>query len=182
MENKLDHPADAEESSEEGSPARWIGVDEALALVGGKTGKPGGVDPAHWFKGDSREAGYALALLPLRAFAPNEAGDRYDGTVELARARAYAALDSQAPPVIAAPSRDGSCLRILDGGHRISAARMRGDPGLLAIIRLSARQMAQAAATAPAPAASGPGWGLRIQGPAPARAGKARQAEPAISP
>ena len=88
----------------------------ALGLVSGKTEKPGGVDPSSWFKADSPGTGYAFGALPLAAFAPNEASDRYDGTVEPIRALRYAAMSSKAPPVVAAVSRDGSCLRIIDGG------------------------------------------------------------------
>lgn len=117
------------------STARIVDKDEALTLVRGRTEKPFGVDPARWFGDDGDHERYALGVLPLTAFAPNEAGTRYDATVEEGRALDYASRTTPAPPVVAVLSRDETCLRILDGGHRISAARMRGAEGILAIVR-----------------------------------------------
>lgn len=118
----------------------WITVSEAINLVAGKTEKIGGVDPQRWFDGDT-ETFYAFGRIPLNSFAENEAGDYYDGTVNHERARYYSGLETPAPPVIAVPSRDGSCLRILDGGHRLSAARMKGCNDILGIIRVKAKRL-----------------------------------------
>ena len=128
------------ESKESKLEPSWILGPEAMSLVAGKTDKPGGIDPATWFRSDPGVL-YALARIPLSSFAENEDGDRYDGTVERRRAQAYASLETQAPPVIAIPSRDGSTLRILDGGHRMTAARMRGDHSILAIVRVRTSQL-----------------------------------------
>jgi hypothetical protein len=143
----------------------WIASSDAVALVSGRTEKPGGVDPARWFEGDAHVL-YALARVPLSSFAPNEAGDFYDGTVDPNRARAYARRATQAPPVIAVPSRDGSCLRILDGGHRLSAAMMRSDRDILAIVRVKEARLAELGPMA------------KIQGWAPSRS-PALEANPA---
>lgn len=115
--------------------AAIISIDEALALVAGKTSKPSGVDPSRWFRDDPSGTVYAFGKLPLTAFSANEEVDRYDGTVDIARATLYASMASEAPPVLAVLSRDGTCLRIMDGGHRISAARIRGDETISTIVR-----------------------------------------------
>jgi len=121
--------------------ARLISKEMALVLVAGKTAKPAGVDPALWFKLDGSDRSYALGLLPLAAFVPNEADQRYDQTVEESRARAYAALSSEPPPIIACFGRRDVALRVIDGGHRITAARLRGDVCIPAIVRLNAAQL-----------------------------------------
>lgn len=124
---------------------RAIGANEVRAIVAGKTDKPGGVDPAFWIKADKNSRSeYLIGHLPLSLFVENEEGDLYDGTVNRERATAYAQREGEMPPVIAVIPRrrdktgkllvnDGK-LRILDGGHRISAARMRGDATLPTII------------------------------------------------
>ena len=130
-----------ESKSEGRAAARWATLAEANALVAVRTGKPGGVDPALWFKGDPPDAFYALGRIPLRAFSPNEADDRYDGTVAMSRAVVYARMRTAAPPVIALLSRSGEQMRILDGGHRITAARLRGDLDILALVRFKPAQL-----------------------------------------
>ena len=81
---------------------------------------------------------YLLGCLPLEMFAPNEDGDLYDGTVNRKRAEEYAKRPlknvEDAPPVIALLSPRSGLLRIHDGGHRITAARMRGDFELFALV------------------------------------------------
>lgn len=136
-------------------PARLIGRSQAIALVAGKTGKPGGVDPAGWFKGDPDDALYAFGAFPLAAFAPNEAGERYDGTVEMARALAYAGMPGHPPPVLCGFGRGDWVLRIHDGGHRITAARLAGAGSIPAIVRFKPGQLLALAA---------PGGPLNLRG------------------
>jgi hypothetical protein len=122
---------------------RPVVAREALQLVSGKTEKPGGVDPALLLAaglGNGRR--YFLGHVPLDLFRANDEGERYDGTVDIALARDYAARSPQgAPPVIAVLARDGSRLNIHDGGHRISAARIRGDQTLFALVSMRARDL-----------------------------------------
>ncbi|WP_454727730.1 MULTISPECIES: ADP-ribosyltransferase-containing protein [Cupriavidus] len=117
-----------------------ISEAQAAALVAAKTGKPHGVDPAQHF--DCRFASAKRNLyghVPLSAFVANDAGERYDGTVDLARAYAYAAQPAQdVPPVIAVIGRHSGMLNIIDGGHRLSAARLRGDARIPVIVRVPA--------------------------------------------
>lgn len=119
---------------------RPIAEGQAIALVIGKTEKPGGVDPVQQF--DARFSGAKLNLfgrVPVSAFIANESGARYDGTVDLARAYDYASRPAQdVPPVIAVIGRRSGKLRILDGGHRLSAARLRGDVDIPVIVRVPA--------------------------------------------
>ena len=113
------------------SPAQLPDLQPAVA---GKTEKPGGTDPTRHL---SPTGVYRLGRVPLEIFVGNEEGDRYDGTVQAARMLDYVGRNgASAPPVIAAvPRRDPSGkLRILDGGHRISAARHRGDSHINAIV------------------------------------------------
>lgn len=116
---------------------RPVSDEVAMALVDGYTDKPGGVNPGRML-GLSLENGrtYRLGNVPLEWFRANEDGDRYDGTVDLVRAVAYSKLDpSEAPPVLALLGRS-EMLNINDGGHRISAARMRGDLTINALVAL----------------------------------------------
>ena len=112
---------------------------DAIALVAGKTEKPGGVDPVRQF-GTELEAMQRLVLfgrVPLSAFVENEEGDLYDGTVNRERAEAYAKRPPEdVPPVIAVLGRLSGKLNILDGGHRLTAARMRGDATVPVILKL----------------------------------------------
>jgi hypothetical protein len=82
---------------------------------------------------------YRIGDVPLSLFRENEADDRYDGTVDLERAKDYASREgNNVPPVVAALSPRSGHLNIIDGGHRISAARMRGDAGIPAVVALPA--------------------------------------------
>ena len=118
---------------------RPVSAEVAMSLVDGYTGKPNGVNPARMLS-LSLDNGkqYRLGNIPLSWFRANESGDRYDGTVDLARALDYSKLDpSEAPPVLALLGRSGM-LNINDGGHRISAARLRGDLTIKALLVLPA--------------------------------------------
>lgn len=119
-----------------------VGRSWALALVAGRTEKPGGVDPAKWFENDAPDCLYACGDVPLQAFVTNEDPMRYDGTVDLQRAQSYASLQTAAPPVLASFGRRNWVLRILDGGHRISAARMNKKESIYTVLRIR-REKAQ---------------------------------------
>lgn len=113
-----------------------ISLEHARQLVAGKTEKPGGVEPAAHFL-DKRGV-YRIGMIPLGLFRPNEVGQQYDGTVDVDRAHAYALRDPETAPPIIAGSRKSPLLAVLDGGHRISAARIRGDVCILALVKVVA--------------------------------------------
>lgn len=108
----------------------------AIALVTGCTAKPGGISPELWLSDDPPGMSYLYGSFPTECFPGNALGDRYDSTVNLTLARRYAALDTEPPPVIAIRSADGRWLHILDGGHRLTAARLRGAAFLPVIVRI----------------------------------------------
>jgi hypothetical protein len=112
----------------------------ARRLVAGKTEKPGGSDPGERIAG-LVALGRTLRIghVPLELIRENEAGDRYDGTVNLDRAMGYKARPgAEAPPILGGASAR-SCWRInvLDGGHRTTAARLRGDQTLYTIVAIA---------------------------------------------
>jgi hypothetical protein len=118
-----------------------ISYDDAIMLVLGKTEKLHGVDPARQLGvGDNGRSVLRIGVLPLSMFKDNEEGDLYDGTVNRARAEEYRDRPSEdVPPVIAVLSPRSGKLNILDGGHRISAARMRGDSTIFTIVSLKSQ-------------------------------------------
>lgn len=120
------------------SITKEISHNEARKLVEGKTEKPGGVDPVRQIDaGEGNNSMLRMGEVPLSMFKQNEGGDLYDGTVNRKRAEAYRDRPAAgAPPVIAVLSPRTGKLNILDGGHRITAARMRGDATIQAIISL----------------------------------------------
>lgn len=128
---------------------RPVTMDGIRALVDGKTEKPGGTNPLlHVNERDS----YRVGDVPLALFVDNEEGDRYDGTVNPARAQDYASRNPVgAPPVIATQGRRDGKLRIIDGGHRISAARLRGDTTIPAIVRVRDPELKQDTPAKPSP-------------------------------
>ena len=116
-------------------PISFIG---ACSVVAGKTEKPGGTDPVRQLEaGNGNLSVFRIGDIPLSLFKDNEDGDLYDGTVNRARAEAYCSRPClDVPPVIAVLSPRSGKLNILDGGHRISAARMRGDATIATIVSL----------------------------------------------
>jgi hypothetical protein len=95
---------------------------------------------ARWTAPGRDEGAWVIVDMPLSWIQANEAGDLYDGTVNLDRARAYAKVAAIDAPVYLAfgprAVRFGrSEAAVMDGGHRTSAARMRGDQSLRAIMR-----------------------------------------------
>jgi hypothetical protein len=124
------------------SISRVLTTPEAHAILrdawlGGKNRN----DPhARWVPPGSHETGWLLVEMPLDWVQPNDAGELYDGTVNPERARAYAdgaPIDTPVYLVYGARSvRSGRThAAVMDGGHRTSAARMRGEPTLPAIMR-----------------------------------------------
>lgn len=85
---------------------------------------------------DCEEA--VLARIPLVWVRPNEAGTRYDGTVLLERAVAYASAPILAPIhllfSVRAVKHGANHAAVSDGGHRVTAARMRGEVDVAAIL------------------------------------------------
>ncbi|WP_241025650.1 hypothetical protein [Burkholderia sp. Tr-20390] len=82
---------------------------------------------------------WVLVNLPLDWVAPNMADARYDSTVDLHRARTYAASPGQFEPIhllygSRLQRRHVFTAAVMDGGHRVSAARMRGDTRILALM------------------------------------------------
>lgn len=112
-----------------------ITADEALQIVQGNTEKPSGVDPQLMVPG--AKPGTALVRGPVRLdqIVMNAEGERYDGTVDLERARSYASRSTVFPPVILLQTRDGRVV-VSDGGHRVTAARLRGDSHIDAVTRV----------------------------------------------
>lgn len=86
-------------------------------------------------------SGYVIAVIPLDWVRPNEAGDRYDGTVDRDRALRYARQSINTPVYLLFGARMERLGRahanVMDGGHRVSAARLRGDPAIKAIMQRS---------------------------------------------
>lgn len=117
--------------------SKKVAYAEGMAHVEGKTEKPYGIDPtAIYASGPMAGKVLLLGRVPLDAIAPNTDGARYDGTVDLERAQDYAQRGTEPPPIILKQSRRGHILHVLDGGHRISAARMQGRNDIYALTEL----------------------------------------------
>jgi hypothetical protein len=82
---------------------------------------------------------YIVDKIPLSKVTPNEAGALYDGTVNPARAAEYAKQQIDTPVYLLYGDRaiknGRSTANVMDGGHRVSAARMRGDEFINAIMK-----------------------------------------------
>lgn len=114
-----------------------ITLAAAHRIMKGNTEKPGGTDPCIIYaNGPNDKRVLLLTFIAVNAIARNEEGQRYDGTVNLDLARTYASRESFAPPINLTQSRRSKELRVLDGGHRISAARMRGDESIMAFAEI----------------------------------------------
>jgi hypothetical protein len=98
-------------------------------------------DPyARWVPPGRDDDSWVLVDLPLDWIRPNEAGDLYDGTVSNERARRYAQAGTIDTPIYLlfgprAVKSGRTEAAVMDGGHRTSAARMRGDTLLRSIMR-----------------------------------------------
>lgn len=86
-------------------------------------------------------SGWILADVPLHRVRPNEEGDLYDGTANAERVREYVRRPISAPVHLSygprMVRRGAAHANVLDGGHRVSAARLRGDERILAIMQRS---------------------------------------------
>lgn len=123
------------------SRGKKITKDEAKEMVSGKTEKPGGVDPVIHFDSSQGDYDHYEVDLPLDVIADNQNGDMYDATTKPDVAASYASRNpSDAPPIIASLQRKGGKLFVIDGGHRVSAARIRGDKTIKAIVPVKAKK------------------------------------------
>ena len=119
-------PKETPEAPAEPTPApKTLSSEEAQALI--KPSEKEGKNIRTLGKGD-----WILERTQLSDIRANEKGDLYDDTVDYARASEYAKRDTEFPPIILATTKDGR-LNVSDGGHRISAARMRGDETILTL-------------------------------------------------
>lgn len=124
---------------------RKISVQAADRLLldawnSGKNGESGTplADHVHLAKEDPD--GYVEANVPLAWVRPNEFGNLYDDAITPQRAQRYA----QADITITTPvhllfsermmARGKEHAYVSDGGHRVSAARLRGDTHILALM------------------------------------------------
>jgi hypothetical protein len=85
--------------------------------------------------------GWLRANVPIDLVRANEEGDRYDSTTNYDRAKSYADNPISAPLQLVFRVRSvlngHTTAAVVDGGHRISAARMRGDSYVPAIMQRS---------------------------------------------
>lgn len=95
----------------------------------------------HGYTSNDDGSGWIEAYVPLFKVKPNEAGDLYDGTSNPDRVAAYTSQRIETPVHLLYSER---ALRkgirhaaVMDGGHRVSAARKRGDATIRAVMQLS---------------------------------------------
>ena len=109
------------------------------AWWGGKNKGQKRVD--HDYTGNDDGSGYIETDFPLDKIMQNEAGDRYDGTADAARVKEYAGKRIDAPVHLLHGERAARIgmrhAGVMDGGHRVSAARLRGDSHIRAIMQQS---------------------------------------------
>lgn len=88
---------------------------------------------------------FVLVDLPLRMIRPNERGDSYDGTSDMDRVHAYTKTQITTPIFVGYNAFGARRQKeegfkggyVADGGHRVSAARLRGDTYIRALMRHS---------------------------------------------
>ena len=145
---------DQEQRKMEGSieVIRIVPNDEAEAILGaaymgGKNAGNGTAVPTRMTNGEP----YVLCDFPLGLVRGNEAGDRYDATVDPERAKRYATLKIDTPVSLRFgpwSARNGATTAwMADGGHRTSAARMRGRTHMTAMMPLSHHRRIEALAS-----------------------------------
>jgi hypothetical protein len=138
--SKMRHPDLHEIQDDIKATTEEISPQDAQEMVRGATEKPHGVDPEFWFRNVDPRDTLHLGRVSLDMFRENESGNRYDGTVDPKRSADYASRDGEsAPPVVGILSTSTGKINILDGGHRISAARERGDSDINAIVEIRNR-------------------------------------------
>jgi hypothetical protein len=95
----------------------------------------------HDYTGNDDGTGYVEVLVPLEMIRPNEAGDRYDGTVNADRLAVYVNTAIETPIHLLfgerMEKRGAQHANVMDGGHRVSAARLRQDRHILAVMQRS---------------------------------------------
>lgn len=116
---------------------RPLSHEQAIGMVVGATEKPHGVSPDVWLSGAASGETYLLGKVPVEQLPPNSFGSLFDVTVDETLALRYRRMSTEAPPVLVVQGRDGF-LGLLDGGHRVTAARMRGDTSIPAIVIIPA--------------------------------------------
>lgn len=123
---------------------RYLCVEEAYRLLGDAWwgGKNRGLKRVdHNYTGSDDGSGFVEVFVPLDKIQPNEAGDRYDGTVVPERLAAYVNEDIRTPVHLLYGERSQRKGRpfafVMDGGHRVSAARLRQATHILAIMKTS---------------------------------------------
>jgi hypothetical protein len=93
----------------------------------------------------NQQEDFVLVDLPLWMVRANEDGDAYDGTSDMNRVRVYAKTQIMAPIYVGYNARTSRIQKeegikggyVVDGGHRVSAARLRGDTHIRALMRQS---------------------------------------------
>jgi hypothetical protein len=88
---------------------------------------------------------FVLVDLPLRLIQPNEAGEAYDGTSDMDRVRTYAKTLITTPIFVTYNAWGARQQQVdgfkggyvADGGHRVSAARLRGATHIRTLMRRS---------------------------------------------
>lgn len=106
-------------------------------------GKNKDLKPTPFHKDEQQD--FVLVDLPLSMIQPNEEGDRYDATSNMDRVQAYAKAQITTPVFITysaygARRQQAEGFKggwVADGGHRVSAARLRGDSHIAALMRKS---------------------------------------------
>lgn len=137
--SRMRHPDLHEVQADIESRTETISPEDAHGMVDGMTEKVHGVDPATWINMVRPQDKLQYGDIPLEHFTANE-GEHYDATVEPERAADYAKRPgNDAPPVIGILSTKSGKINILDGGHRLSAARARGDETIPAIVEIRSK-------------------------------------------
>lgn len=89
--------------------------------------------------GNDDGSGWVLAEVELHLVRPNEEPGRYDATVDPVRANAYASTNIEVPVHLLFGERavrhGARCAAVMDGGHRVTAARIRGVPFIRAVMQ-----------------------------------------------
>lgn len=124
---------------------RWMTHEDARELLNhawwsGKNANQRSQPKLHFISNEDC-SGCVEVMVPLNWINENEAGDRYDGTVDRDRMIRYAKLDINTPVYLLFGARTERLGRthanVMDGGHRVSAARCRGDTAIKAIMQKS---------------------------------------------
>lgn len=125
---------------------RWINREQArsalsMAWFGGKNANRPSSTALDLTANDDG-SGYVELAMPLDWIRPNELGERYDGTVDRDRVIRYTQLAITTPVYLLYGKRLQRLGRkhanVMDGGHRVSAARLTRLTMIPAIMQRSA--------------------------------------------